>query len=158
MTEPGLQTGARAMVALSGGVEVTRARSAESGETQRQLRVGEQVRHVLAELLMRGDVHDPVLANASLTVTEVRMSRDLRRATVFLTEFGGGLRAETQAALERTAPFLRGEIARRMHLKYAPDLLFRLDSSFEEAARVDRLLAIERARLQRQHEDEDEPR
>lgn len=157
MTSFELRTGAR-RGALMGGVEVTRARSAQGGETQRQLRVGEQVRHVLAELLMRGDVHDPVLADASLTVTEARMSRDLRRATVYLTELGGGLRPETQASLERAAPFLRGEIARRMHLKYAPDLLFRVDTSFEEAARIDRLLASERARLEREREDEDEPR
>ncbi len=141
-----------------GVVEVVRARPAERGETQRQLRVGEQVRHVVAELLMRGDVHDPALANASLTVSEVRMSRDLRRATVYLTELGGGLRPETQAALERATPFLRGEIARRMHLKYAPDLLFRLDASFEQADRLERLLASERDRLRGEREDEDEPR
>lgn len=151
-----MQAGAGERVA--GAIQVARGRSAAGGETQRQLRVGEQLRHVLSALLIGGDVHDPTLAEASLTISEVRMSRDLRRATVYLTELGGGLRAETRASLERAVPFLRGEIARRMHLKYAPDLLFRLDPSFEEAARIDRLLASERARLQRQREDEDEPR
>ena len=126
-------------------------------ESQRQLRVGEQIRHCLAELLMRGGVHEPALAAVSVTVSEVRMSRDLRRATVFLTELGGELRRETHAALERAAPYLRGEVGRRSHLKYAPDLAFLPDTSFAQAERIGTLLARERAQLERQREDDDEP-
>jgi ribosome-binding factor A len=125
--------------------------------SQRQLRVGEGLRHVLAELLSRGGVHDPVLSEASLTVSEVQVSRDLRQATVFVTELGSTLRPELRAALERAAPYLRGEAARRMHLKYAPELEFQPDPSFARAARIDALLAEERATLARLHEDDDEP-
>ena len=124
-------------------------------QSQRQLRVGEALRHVLAELLRRGVVHDPLLAEASLTVSEVRMSRDLRHATAYVTELGGDLRDELLDALERAAPWLRGEAARRVHLKYAPTLSFRVDPSFAEAARIDALLARERASLERAREDDD---
>ena len=124
-------------------------------QSQRQLRVGEALRHVLAELLMRGVVHDPLLAEANLTVSEVRMSRDLRHAVAYVTELGGDLRAELLEALTRAAPFLRGEAARRIHLKYAPTLSFQVDPSFAEAARIDALLARERASLERAREDDD---
>jgi len=134
-----------------------RRTSAGSGQSQRQLRVGEGLRHVLAELLLRGEVHDPVLGEAHLTVSEVRLSPDLRHATVFVTELGGELPAELQRALERAAPRLRGEAARRMRLRYAPELTFQADSSFREAARIEALLAEERATLAHWHEDDDEP-
>jgi ribosome-binding factor A len=135
-----------------------RGRVPAGGEqSQRQLRVGEGLRHVLAELLSRGAVHDPVLSEASLTISEVQVSRDLRHATVFVTELGGALRPELRAALTRVAPYLRGEAARRMHLKYAPELHFRVDPAFAQAARIDALLAEERAALARLHEDQDEP-
>jgi ribosome-binding factor A len=124
-------------------------------QSQRQLRVGEALRHVLAELLMRGAVHDPLLAEANLTVSEVRMSRDLRHAVAYVTELGGELRGELLEALERAAPYLRGEAARRIHLKYAPTLVFRVDPSFAEAARIDALLARERASLDQAREDDD---
>jgi ribosome-binding factor A len=131
-------------------------RAPEGGQqSQRQLRVGEALRHVLAELLMRGAVHDPLLAEANLTVSEVRMSRDLRHAVAYVTELGGDLRDELLEALSRAAPHLRGEAARRIHLKYAPTLSFRVDPSFAEAARIDALLARERASLDRAREDED---
>jgi ribosome-binding factor A len=133
-------------------------RGAESlQQSQRQLRVGEALRHVLAELLMRGAVHDPLLAEANLTVSEVRMSRDLRHAVAYVTELGGDLREELLEALTRAAPYLRGEAARRLHLKYAPTLSFRVDPSFAEAARIDALLARERATLERAREDDDGP-
>jgi ribosome-binding factor A len=128
-----------------------------SQQSQRQLRVGEALRHVLAELLMRGAVHDPLLAEATLTVSEVRMSRDLRHAVAYVTELGGDLRGELLEALERAAPYLRGEAARRIHLKYAPTLSFRVDPSFAEAARIDDLLARERATLERARGDDDGP-
>jgi len=124
-------------------------------QSQRQLRVGEALRHVLAELLQRGAVHDPLLAEANLTVSEVRMSRDLRHATAYVSELGGDLRDELLEALTRAAPWLRGEAARRVHLKYAPTLSFRVDPSFAEAARIDALLARERASLERAREDDD---
>ena len=125
------------------------------GSSQRQLRVGEGLRHVLAELLLRGEVHDPLLSESQLTVAEVRVTPDLRQAVVYVTELGGELRAEVRDALERAAPFLRGEAARRMHLKYAPELSFRADRSFSEAARIEALLATERSTLERQREDDD---
>jgi ribosome-binding factor A len=128
-----------------------------SEQSQRQLRVGEALRHVLAELLMRGAVHDPLLAEASLTVSEVRVSRDLRHAVTYVTELGGELRPELLAALARAAPYLRGEAARRVHLKYAPELSFQVDPSFAEAARIDAILARERASPSRREEDDDGP-
>jgi ribosome-binding factor A len=124
-------------------------------QSQRQLRVGEALRHVLAELLMRGAVHHPLLAEASLTVSEVQVSRDLRHAVAYVTELGGDLGGELLEALNRAAPYLRGEAARRVHLKYAPTLVFRSDPSFAEAARIDALLARERETLDRAREDDD---
>jgi ribosome-binding factor A len=123
--------------------------------SQRQLRVGEAMRHVLAELLMRGGVREPDLADAALTVSEVRISPDLRHAVVFVTELGGELRSERLEALRRAAPMLRGEVARRLQLKYAPDLAFRADRSFAEAARIEALLARERAAVRSDREDDD---
>jgi ribosome-binding factor A len=130
---------------------------AGTGQSQRQLRVGEGLRHVLAELLLRGEIHDPVIAAAHLTISEVRMTPDLRHAEVFVTELGGELRADLSQALARAAPRLRGEVARRLHLKYAPGLSFRADISFREAARIEALLAEERSTLARQQEDDDGP-
>ncbi|MCC2662937.1 MAG: ribosome-binding factor [Geminicoccaceae bacterium] len=101
-----------------------RRTSVGAGQSQRQLRVGEGLRHVLAELLLRGEVHDPALGEAHLTISEVRVTPDLRHALVFVTELGGELRPELQQALARAAPRLRGEAARRMRLKYAPELSF----------------------------------
>jgi ribosome-binding factor A len=124
-----------------------------SGQSQRQLRVGEAIRHVLAELLIRGELHDPVLQRAHVTVSEVRMSRDLGYATAFVTALGGDLPDDVLAALERAAPYLRGEAARRLRMRFAPNLTFRVDASFAEAARIDSLLARERASLARAHED-----
>ena len=106
---------------------------------------------------MRGAVHDPLLAEASLTVSEVRVSRDLRHAVAYVTELGGELRPELLAALARAAPYLRGEAARRVHLKYAPELSFQVDPSFAEAARIDAILARERASPTRREEDDDGP-
>lgn len=107
---------------------------------QRQLRVGERIRHLLAEMVMRGDLHDPRLAELSLTVSEVRMSRDLRNARVFISELGAELRPQTRAALDRAAPWLAGRLAREANLKYAPQLHFEADERFERAARIDRLI------------------
>jgi ribosome-binding factor A len=116
-------------------------RGRDAGPTQRQLRVAEQIRHLLAEALLRGEVHDPRLQGVSVTIAEVRISRDLKQATVFATELGQRLEPETRKVLERAAPFLAGLIARGMNLKYAPRLHFVADGLFDEAARMERLLS-----------------
>jgi len=111
------------------------------------------MRHVLAELLMRGAVRDPVLQGAHVTVSEVRMSRDLGYATAYVTALGGELPDEVLEALTRAAPYLRGEAGRRLQMRFAPKLTFRIDSSFAEATRIDTLLARERASLAAARED-----
>lgn len=123
--------------------------------SQRQLRVGEQMRHLLAEWLLRGEVHDPRLEGVSVTVSEVRVSRDLRDATVFLSELGRTLSDEVAAALRAAAPRMAGRLAREMHLKYAPRLRFVADTSFEEADRIERLLRAARARADVAEDDGD---
>ena len=111
-----------------------------SGPSQRALRVGELIRHALAEMLTRGEVHDPVLEGHLITVPEVRMSPDLRLATVFVMPLGGRDEKPVIEALERSKRFLRSEIAHRVNLKFAPDLRFRIDDRFAEAERIDKLL------------------
>lgn len=111
-----------------------------SGPSQRQLRVGEIMRHALAEVLARGEVHDPVLQKHVVTVPEVRMSPDLKIATCFVMPLGGKDQQEVIQALARNKRYLRGELAHRTNLKFAPDLRFRIDESFEEGSRIDRLL------------------
>ena len=110
------------------------------GGSQRQLRVGELVRHAMAELLTRGEVHDPVIEGHLITVPEVRMTADLRLATVYIMPLAGRDADEVLAALERNKKFLRGEIAHRVNLKFAPDIRFRVDERFAEAERIDKLL------------------
>ena len=111
-----------------------------SGSSQRQLRVGELVRHALAELLARGEVHDPVIEGHLITVPEVKMTADLRLATVYVMPLGGRDADAVVAALERNKRYLRGEIARHVNLKFAPDIRFRIDERFEEAERIEKLL------------------
>ena len=94
-----------------------RRSSGGRGQSQRQLRVGEAMRHVLAELLMRGAVRDPVLTQANVTVSEVRMSRDLGHATAYVTGLGGDLPGDVLEALTRVAPYLRGEAGRRLQMR-----------------------------------------
>lgn len=108
--------------------------------SQRQLRVGELVRHAVAELLTRGDVHDEVIESHMITVPEVKMTADMRLATIYIMPLGGRDGQAVLAALERNKKFLRGEIAHRVNLKFAPDLRFRLDERFDEAERIDKLL------------------
>jgi ribosome-binding factor A len=111
-----------------------------SGPSQRQLRVGELVRHALSEILSRGEVVDEVLASHVITVPEVRMSPDLRLATAYVMPLGGKDAAPVIEALKRNRKFLRGEIARRINLRFAPEIRFHLDETFEEASRIERLL------------------
>ena len=109
--------------------------------SQRQLRVGEELRHVLAEILRRGELRDPALKNLSITVSEVRPSPDMRQATAFVMPLGGaGDPAEVVVALNRAAPFLSREVGRRITMKYTPTLHFSLDTAFDEAQRIDALL------------------
>jgi len=114
--------------------------SAPGGGSQRQLRVGEQVRHAMAEILAQGNVHDADLEGHIITVPEVRMSPDLKLATVYVMPLGGRDTEVVIAALERNKKFVRGEIARRVNLKFAPDLRFRVDERFDEAERIEKLL------------------
>jgi ribosome-binding factor A len=116
------------------------AREPAKRPTQRSLRAGELVRHALAEILARGEVHDPVIEAHLITVPEVRMSPDLRIATVYVVPLGGQDTAVVLAALDRNKRYLRGEIARRVNLKFAPDIRFRVDERFDEAERIERLL------------------
>ncbi len=111
-----------------------------SAPSQRQLRVGELVRHAVAELLVRGEVHDPALEAMTITVPEVRMSPDLRLATCYVMPLGAVDPLQAVAALDRNRRFLRGAVAKRVNLQFAPDLRFRVDSGFETGARIDAIL------------------
>jgi ribosome-binding factor A len=115
-------------------------KSATGGGSQRQLRVGEQVRHAVAEILAHGNVHDADLEGHIITVPEVRMSPDLKLATIYVMPLGGRDTELVMAALERNKRFLRGEVAQRVNLKFAPDIRFRVDDRFDEAERIEKLL------------------
>src|SRR5690242_1548100 len=108
--------------------------------SQRQLRVGELIRHAVADMLTRGDVHDPVLESHMVTVPEVAVTADLRLATIYVMPLGGKDTQPVLDALERNKKFLRSEIAHRVNLKFAPDIRFRIDERFDEAERIDKLL------------------
>lgn len=112
--------------------------------SQRQLRVGEELRHALAQLLRPGALNDPALRDANLTVTEVRLSPDLRNATVFVMPLGGAPEptaiAEILAGLKRSAAFLRGQLARAVGLRFAPNLSFAFDGAFDNAERIAAIL------------------
>jgi ribosome-binding factor A len=111
-----------------------------SGGSQRQLRVGETVRHALADILAQGNVHDPDLEGHIITVPEVKMSPDLKLATVYVMPLGGRDTEVVMAALNRNKRFLRGEVAHRVNLKFAPEIRFRVDDRFDEAERIEKLL------------------
>ena len=113
---------------------------AANGPSQRMLRVGELVRHKLADMLSRGDIHDDVLQSHVITIPEVRMSPDLKLATAYVMPLGGDNIKPVLAALERNRKFIRGEVAHTLNLKFAPDVRFREDESFGEATRIDALL------------------
>ena len=121
-------------------------RDSSPGGSQRQLRVGELVRHAVADMLTRGDVHDPVIEGHLITVPEVRMTADLRLATIYIMPLAGRDTDEVLAAFDRHRKFLRGEIAHRVNLKFAPDIRFLADETFNEADRIDRLLSSDKVR------------
>lgn len=120
--------------------------SKPSGPSQRQLRIGEVIRHALAEMLARGDIHDEVLAKHVITVPEVRLSTDLKLATCFIMPLGGGDAKPVLKALNDHKRYIRGEIAHRVNLKFAPDIRFLQDESFAEAERVDAILYSDKVR------------
>ena len=119
---------------------VTRDKGARA-PSQRRLKVGELVRHALAEIFSRGEVLDEVIERHSLTVPEVRMSPDLKVATCYVMPLGGGEAVAVVKHLEQHKRFLRGEVAKRVSLRYMPELRFREDTSFEASSRIDELLA-----------------
>ncbi|WP_072394698.1 30S ribosome-binding factor RbfA [Hyphomicrobium sp. CS1GBMeth3] len=116
------------------------------GPSQRQLRVGELIRHKLAEMLARGEIYDDVLASHVVTITEVRMSPDLKLATAYVMPLGGKDTKVVIDALARNSRFIRGEIAHAVDLRSAPEVRFREDETFEEVTRIDRLLHSDKVR------------
>ena len=115
-------------------------REQTAGGSQRQLRVGELIRHEFADMLSRGDIHDPVIETHMITVPEVRMTADLRLATIYIMPLAGRDEKDVLAALERNKRYIRGEIAHRVNLKFAPEVRFRADERFDEAERIEKLL------------------
>lgn len=110
------------------------------GPTQRMLRIGELIRHKIAEMLSRSEIHDDVLAAHVITIPEVRISPDLKLATVYVMPLGGKSIKPVIESLKRNKKYIRTEVAHTLNLRYAPDLKFVEDKTFEEATRIDRLL------------------
>ncbi len=130
---------------MSRNRRTARARGTESAaagrtRTPRQLRVGEELRHVLAAVLERGEMRDPDLRGVSITVTEVDASPDLRNAIAFVMPLAGADRERVLAALRRAAPWFRAQVAHRVELRHAPEFRFELDRSFDHAHRIGELL------------------
>jgi ribosome-binding factor A len=118
--------------------------SRDKGPSQRQLRVGEMLRHALSQILTRGDIRDPDLEGVSVTITQVKPSGDMRHATVFCEPLGGQHAERTIKALNRHKAFIRGEMGHMIELKFTPELRFIEDDSFAEAERIENLLKSER--------------
>lgn len=112
----------------------------ERGSSHRLLRVGENIRHALSEILARGELRDPDLEGVSVTVTEVRCSPDLRNATIFVMPLGGAHEKDVEGALNRCTKYIRGQLSRHVSMKYLPTLHFITDVSFGEAGHIDELL------------------
>jgi ribosome-binding factor A len=120
------------------------------------LRVAELVRHAVAQLLSRGDIVDPVLEKHVVTVSRVKMSPDLKLATIHVVPLGGKDEPEVIAALDRHKKFMRGEIARDVNLKFAPEIRFRIDDSFDNVSRIDAILNSERVKRDLEASDDDD--
>lgn len=127
------------------------------GPTQRQLRVGEMLRHALSDILRRGEVRDPELAGVSVTITQVKPSPDMRHATVFCEPLGGKNADKIIAALNRNKAYLRGQMGHVIDLKFTPDLRFLEDKSFAEAQKIEDILKSERVARDLKKRDSDEP-
>lgn len=132
------------------------SRHTSKAPSQRQLRVGEEIRHILADVLARGHFRDPELDGLTITVTEVRVSPDLKNATAFVTPLGGGEIKAVVKALKRARGFIRHEMARELTLRYTPELFFEADTSFDEAGRIDEILRHERVQHDLQHDEREE--
>lgn len=117
----------------------SKGRPAPTGPTQRQLRAGELVRHALVDILREEEINDPALAGIPVTVTEVRVNPDLRHATVYVEPLGGENADEVVKALNKHSKFIRGHLGRMIDMRFTPDLHFRHDETFNEAARMARL-------------------
>lgn len=117
-----------------------RGENSAKAPTQRQLRVGEEVRHALAEVFMRGEMHMRELDRVSITVSEVRIGPDLKNATAYITTLGGAADEETVKLLNKVTSQIRKLVGKRVHLKYVPKIYFKIDKSFEFAGRVNALL------------------
>jgi ribosome-binding factor A len=128
-------------------------RENDRAPSQRQLRVGELIRHALADMLTRGEVHDPVIEAHLITIPEVRMTADLRLATIYVMPLGGRDIDEVIEALNRNKKFLRGEIAHHVNLKFAPEIRFRVDERFDEAERIEKLLRTPAVQRDLSHDD-----
>ena len=124
-----------------------------AGPSQRMLRVGELVRHALAAMFARGEIEDDALRGAVITVPEVRMTPDLKIANAYIMPLGGLHAEEIVAALNRHRKFVRGRVAPQINMKYAPEVRFFVDDTFEEASRIDALLRSDK--VQRDLDDED---
>lgn len=134
---------------------MARHSNSERGPSQRQLRVGEMLRHALATILLRGEIRDPDLDGVSVTVTQVKPSGDMRHATAFVEPLGGKNAKAIVAALNRHKAFLRGEMGHVIELKFTPELRFVEDESFAEAQRIEALLKSERVQRDLQSDDDD---
>jgi len=132
------------------------SRHKNKAPSQRQLRVGEELRHVLAEVLARGQLRDPHLVGRSITVSEIRVSPDMRNATAYVMPLGGGDAGEIVDALNHAASFLSGEVGRRITLKFTPSLHFEIDTVFDEAQRIDNLLRAPGVARDLAHDGEDD--
>ncbi len=126
------------------------------GRTQRQLRVGEELRHGLVAVLARGDIRDPELEGVSVTVTEVRVSPDLKNATAFVMPLGGDNVEAVAKALNRAAPFIRRMLAERITMRYLPQVTFIVDRAFEHGHAIDRLLHSDRVAADLARDDDDD--
>lgn len=133
---------------------MSRHGSHSKGPSQRQLRAGELIRHTLADILQRENFREPALVGVSITVSEVRVSPDLKQATVYCLPLGGGSVGEVVGALNHAAPYLRGLLGRRIELKFTPSLKFVADDSFAEARRIDELLARPEVARDLRHDDD----
>ena len=142
----------------------TRNAAGPQGPSQRQLRAGELIRHALVEVLREEEIHDPAMEGVSVTVTEVRLSPDLKHATCFVEPLGAGIDSAPTAghveeivkALNAHARFLRGVLGKHIDMKFTPDLRFRHDESFDAAGRMDRLFSDPRVQADLARADEDE--
>ncbi len=127
--------------------EIGTSASRDKAPSHRQLRVGEELRHALSRILARGELRDPALTDLNLTVTEVRVSPDLKSATAYVVPLGGGGLEAAVAALNRAGGFFRSRLAQQVALRHAPRIAFAPDRSFDEARRIDAIL--ERPRVRR---------